>query len=766
MSPRLRPLDIADSPALAELMAAVEHVDNTEMHLDAKDVASRLADPKLDLATQSVAAFAGDQLVGYGVLRAGRELADGYTIRADGAVHPDWRRRGIGRQLLDWLIGRATEVAATECPRRPGLLHVFGHAGNDGKAAVLRATGFEPSTGWLDMQRSLADPIEVAPPPDGLRITGYTAELDDAVRRLHAEVFTGHWGSPPADPASWRQSYTGSRAFRPELSFVVLAGEPGSDEVVSYLLGYEWDAVTAATGLREVWMGQAGTAPRWRDQRCGYALVTHAVSRYAELGYDRAGLRVHTDNPNRVAQLRRLAGFEPTHRWHSHVRRLDRPDTPSVRATPELSAELRVELVGRQAGRESAARSYARSLPIAPTLASGAVVTGADGRSYLDCLSGAGSLPLGHNHPEVVAALRATLDSGAPLHALDMITPAKDAFTTELLAGLPGELRGNARVHFCGPAGTDAVEAALKLAQVATRRRGVVAFTGAYHGMTLGAVAVSGSARVRGTVGAESIGVTRIPYPYPYRCPFRVGGAQSARLSARLLASMLDDVNSGVGSDSGPPAAVIVEVVQGEGGVICGPDDWLRELRRITAERDILLILDEVQTGVGRTGSWFAFQAAGIVPDVVTLAKGLGGGLPIGACVGVGQAATLLRPGQHGTTFGGNPICCAAALAVLDTINRDGLLASVTEVGAALVAGIERIGHPLVGQVRGTGLLLGIGLTAEVAPALADAARCHGYLVNPVRPDTIRLAPPLVLSVDDARQFVDALPIILEEVAR
>ncbi|MDI5940658.1 aminotransferase class III-fold pyridoxal phosphate-dependent enzyme, partial [Micromonospora sp. DH15] len=209
-------------------------------------------------------------------------------------------------------------------------------------------------------------------------------------------------------------------------------------------------------------------------------------------------------------------------------------------------------------------------------------------------------------------------------------------------------------------------------------------------------------------------------------------------------------------------AMVILEPVQGENGVVVPPPGYLAEARRITARHGALLVLDEVQTGVGRTGHWFAHQAEGVEPDIVTLAKGLGGGLPIGACLAFGPAADLLRPGSHGTTFGGNPVSCAAALAVVSTIASEGLLDHVKRVGERLRRGVEALGHPLVAQVRGAGLLLGIVLTADAAGPLAAALRDAGFLVNPVQPGVIRLAPPLILTVEQADAFLAALPAALD----
>ncbi len=209
-------------------------------------------------------------------------------------------------------------------------------------------------------------------------------------------------------------------------------------------------------------------------------------------------------------------------------------------------------------------------------------------------------------------------------------------------------------------------------------------------------------------------------------------------------------------------AAVFLEPIMGEGGVVVPPEGYLVEARRITAERGALLVLDEVQTGIGRTGWFYAHQAVGIVPDVITLAKGLGGGMPIGACIATGATAELFGPGKHGTTFGGNPVCAAAALAVLKTIAAEDLISRADSLGKSISAGIEDLGHPLVDHVRGSGLLLGVVLTEDVAPAVENAAREAGYLVNAAQPGVIRLAPPLILTDEQAETFVAALPAIFD----
>ncbi|MFJ8670188.1 diaminobutyrate--2-oxoglutarate transaminase family protein [Streptomyces sp. NPDC093600] len=441
---------------------------------------------------------------------------------------------------------------------------------------------------------------------------------------------------------------------------------------------------------------------------------------------------------------------------------------------------LRAQLLERQALRESSARTYARNLPVAPVAADGAVVTGADGRTYLDCLSGAGTLALGHNHPEVVAALQSALTSGAPLHTLDMITPQKDEFSAELLRRLPGTLRDDARLHFCSPAGTDAVEAALKLAQHATGRHGIIAFTGAYHGMTLGASAVSGPARMRTPGPADSLPVTRLPYPYGYRCPFGVGAEQAGELSARLLESYLTDPSSGVAT----PAAAILEVVQGEGGVVEGPDHWLREVRRITAEHGVVLIIDEIQTGIGRTGHFWACERAGVTPDILVTSKAVGGGLPL-ALIAYRPDLDTWRPGDHTGTFRGNTLAMIAGEITLRTVAEQQLAERAEKLGERIRHGLREIAcaHPALGEVRGRGLMIGVeivdpdgrpdrlgSLPADPAFARALRAACldNGLMLElGGREDTVvRLLPPLVLTDDQADSVLGRLGAAVETVER
>ncbi|MFG1953207.1 acetylornithine transaminase [Micromonospora sp. NPDC048830] len=370
--------------------------------------------------------------------------------------------------------------------------------------------------------------------------------------------------------------------------------------------------------------------------------------------------------------------------------------------------------------------------PLALVSGAGAVVVDEAGREYVDLLGGIAVNALGHAHPAVVAAVSrqvATLGHVSNLFVAE--PPVALAELLLALAGRPG------RVYFAN-SGAEANEAAFKLSR-RTGRTHVVATHGGFHGRTMGALALTGQPAKADPFRPLPGDVTHVPY----------GDA------AALDAAVTDAT-----------AMVILEPIQGENGVVVPPAGYLAEARRITARRGALLVLDEVQTGIGRTGHWFYHQAEGVEPDVVTLAKGLGGGLPIGACLAFGRAAELLGPGSHGSTFGGNPISCAAALAVVSTIAGEGLLDHVKRVGERLRRGIEALGHPLVGQVRGAGLLLGVVLTADVAGPVAAALREAGFLVNPVQPGVVRLAPPLILTAEQADAFLAALPAVLDATTR
>lgn len=361
---------------------------------------------------------------------------------------------------------------------------------------------------------------------------------------------------------------------------------------------------------------------------------------------------------------------------------------------------------------------------------SGAVVTDADGNSYLDLLSGIAVNALGHAHPAVVKAVGEQIATLG--HVSNFFTHPTVLELAERLLVLAGA-QGDGRVIFCN-SGAEANEAAFKIARRTGRTKIIAAHNG-FHGRTMGALAMTGQPAKRAPFEPMPAGVEFVPY----------GDAEALRAA--------------VDSDT---AAVILEPIQGESGVVPAPDGYLAAAREITSAAGALLMMDEVQTGIGRTGAWFAHQRAGIRPDVITLAKGLGGGLPIGAAIGIGRAASLLEPGQHGSTFAGNPVCAAAALAVLQTIEDEKLLDHVDGLGKHLVSAIEGLNHPLIDHVRGAGLLLGVVLTAPIAADVQKSALAAGFIVNNPAAEVIRLAPPLTLTTGQADSFVAALPDLLD----
>ncbi|GAB3582610.1 acetylornithine transaminase [Amycolatopsis endophytica] len=356
----------------------------------------------------------------------------------------------------------------------------------------------------------------------------------------------------------------------------------------------------------------------------------------------------------------------------------------------------------------------------------GARVWDAEGAEYVDLVGGIAVNALGHAHPDVVRAVTEQITELG--HTSNLYVNPVAVELAEALLDVAG-FAGQGKVLFVN-SGAEANEAALKISRL-TGRTKVVACEGAFHGRTMGSLSLTGQPGKKQPFEPLVPGVTHVPY----------GDVEALRAAV--------DTET---------AAVFLEPILGEAGVVPAPDGYLQAVREITKAAGALLVLDEVQTGIGRTGDWFAFQRAGITPDLITLAKGLGGGLPLGAVIGVGEAGELLKPGQHGTTFGGNPVCCAAGLAVLRAISRDGLIDHVSRVGKHIAAGVEELAHPLVKGVRGAGLLIGIMLNEPVSPAVAQAAQAAGYLVNPVAPDTIRLAPPLILSQAQAEGFLTALP--------
>jgi diaminobutyrate-2-oxoglutarate transaminase len=427
----------------------------------------------------------------------------------------------------------------------------------------------------------------------------------------------------------------------------------------------------------------------------------------------------------------------------------------------------------RQSKYESNARSYPRRLPIAVRRAEGIYIEDVDGKRYLDCLAGAGALPLGHSHPVAVVAVQQAVAEGVPWQTLDLTTPLKDAFAEAVFASLPSDFAESARIQFCGPSGADAIEAAVKLVKTATGRRSVLAFHGAYHGMTHGALALTGETGPKLAVPGLMADVHFLPFPYAYRCPFNLGGEATWRASVAYIERLLDDSNSGIT----PPAAMILEAVQGEGGVIPAPDEWLRQIRRITSERGIPLIIDEVQSGVGRTGRMYAFEHAGIQPDILVLSKAVGGGLPLSVVV-YREKLDRWQPGAHAGTFRGNQLAMAAGAATLRFIQQTQLDRHAEAVGNRLLNRLREIAesYPHLGEVRGRGLMIGAEIVdvQAVPDCLGARPPCHelarkiqeqcldrGMIVElgGRQGGVVRFLPPLIVTADD----VDRIALIFSE---
>ncbi len=368
--------------------------------------------------------------------------------------------------------------------------------------------------------------------------------------------------------------------------------------------------------------------------------------------------------------------------------------------------------------------------PLALAAGDGAVVTDVDGKTYLDLLGGIAVNILGHRHPAVIEAVTAQLNTLGHVSNLYATEPGI-ALAERLVGHLGADVP--ARVFFCN-SGAEANEAAFKLTRL-TGRTKIVAAQNAFHGRTMGSLALTGQPAKQQPFEPLPGFVTHVPY------------------------GDVDELERAVEPDT---AAVFLEPIMGEGGVVVPPEGYLAAAREITRRHGALLALDEVQTGVGRTGLFYAHQHEGITPDIITLAKGLGAGLPIGACLALGPAADLMTPGMHGSTFGGNPVCAAAGVAVLRVLETEDLMGNADRLGKVIAHGVEELDHPLVDYVRGRGLLRGVVLRAPAGKAVETAARDAGFLVNAAAPDVIRLAPPLIITEEQVTSFLTALPAILD----
>ena len=420
-------------------------------------------------------------------------------------------------------------------------------------------------------------------------------------------------------------------------------------------------------------------------------------------------------------------------------------------------------LLARQRERESNARSYPRRIPIALKRAKGIYVEDTEGRVFIDCLAAAGTLALGHNHRVVVEAIERSLRSELPMQTLDLLTEVKDEFTTELFSLLPPSFARHARIQFCGPTGTDAVEAALKLVKTATGRGNMLAFHGAYHGMSHGALSLMGNLGPKRAYNGQFTSVQFLPYAHDYRCPFGLGGEAGERAGLNYIRNVLEDPESGVL----PPGGMILEPVQGEGGVIPASASWLRGIRELCTSAKIPLIVDEIQSGLGRTGKHFAFEHAGITPDVLVLSKAIGGGLPLSVVV-YHESLDSWGPGAHAGTFRGNQLAMATGIATLRFVRNEGLAEQASRMGQRLAGQLEDIKQrfPCLGDIRGRGLMLGVELVdpggtpdvqghppahRELAGALQLACLRRGLIleVGGRHGSTLRFLPPLIISAGE-----------------
>ncbi len=359
----------------------------------------------------------------------------------------------------------------------------------------------------------------------------------------------------------------------------------------------------------------------------------------------------------------------------------------------------------RQNEFESSARSYPRKFPFALNRAKGVILEDVEGNRYIDFLCGAGTLALGHNDERVNRAMVDLINSGSPLHTLDLTTPAKDRFVETIHSILPFGMAKDVKIQFCSPSGTDATDAAIKLCKIATGRSSVIAFSGGYHGMGHGAMAVTGNCFAKSQVPNIMPGVQFMPYPYSYRCPMGLGGDEGTKACGAYFERLLKDPESGVSK----PACVIIEPIQGEGGVIPAPVEFLQTIRRVTAELDIPLICDEIQCGMGRSGKVFAFEYAGIVPDVILASKAIGGTQPMSVVI-YNKKLDQWGPGSHAGTFRGNQLAMAAGTVVMETIREPEFLAEVVRKGNLFRERLLALQKecPIIGDVRGKGLMLGI----------------------------------------------------------
>ncbi|HUO59781.1 MAG TPA: acetyl ornithine aminotransferase family protein [Candidatus Acidoferrales bacterium] len=413
--------------------------------------------------------------------------------------------------------------------------------------------------------------------------------------------------------------------------------------------------------------------------------------------------------------------------------------------------------------------SYTRSYPLVAKSGRGVVVEDVDGNEFLDFSAGIAVTSTGHCHPEVVAAIQKQAGELLHMSGTDFYYPQMTELAERLSRIAP--MRGPHRVHY-GNSGAEAIEGALKLARYHTKRQHIIAFYGAFHGRTMGALSLTCSkAQQRRRFAPLVPGVVHVPYPNLYRRPAGMDADEYALQTARYIEDTVFRTEI-------PPeecAAIFVEAFQGEGGYLPAPPVFMQELRRICDRHGIMLVVDEVQSGVGRTGKWWAVEHTGVEPDMITIAKGIASGMPLSVLLTKAEIMDWV-PGSHASTFGGNPVCIAAALATLDVLEREGVR-NAAEVGAHMMRRLhtwpERL--PLVGDVRGLGLMIGVEIVSDkvkktAAPDLRDriveAAFDKGLLFLGAGPNTLRISPPLVLTCEQADMAMDALEVSIREIAK
>jgi len=424
---------------------------------------------------------------------------------------------------------------------------------------------------------------------------------------------------------------------------------------------------------------------------------------------------------------------------------------------------------------ESEVRSYPRRLPLAIEKSRGVIIEDTKGQIYLDCLAGAGALPLGYNHPEINQVMIAQLNQGVPYQTLDITTPAKDKFIKAVMQFLPPNFAKNARIQFCGPSGADAVEASIKLAKLYTKRNTMISFHGGYHGMTNGALALTGNLGAKNRRSGLMPDVHFFPFPYSLRCTFGMGGIEGVKQSIRYIESVLMDDESGITK----PAAIIVEPIQGEGGVNPAPALWLQELRRITTEQGILLIFDEIQCGIGRSGDNFAFEESGIEPDILILSKAVGGGMPMSIIL-YHKKFDCWNAGEHTGTFRGNQLAMASGAKTLEIIQRDNLTENAKQRGEQLRALFRDIQSETdcIAEVRGRGLMCGIEIVKagefnSLGHPVSDPKRTsliqraaleRGLIIEKGgrKGSVLRFLPPLIISETQINFVAETLKAAIE----